>query len=365
MFGIGNNSFLGIDIGTYSIKVIEIRVKNNKPVLTNYAWMSLDDVKGKEDTNFNDVNWLVYLRRIIKEAKISSKNAYVSIPSVSSLITMVEFPNIAREDLDQAIRYEAHKYIPTSLDDVALSWDIVSIKNPNSLTEKLSGGTVEKKGNATETKIQVVLVAAPKSKVEKYEKLIKNLGLNLKSIEIDSFSLVRSLIGNDQGNFIVVDVGSRVCNIVLVEKGIIKVNRSINAGGRDVTKTIARSLQVDESKAKEMKTTGKDFLSGQNAIFFPVFNSIIEEIKRVLNDYYMSEGGTSIDSVILSGGTANFTGLANYFQNALRIKTMVGNPFSRIAYDDKIKKRAGQIRVQFSVSAGLALKGAEEYMKNV
>jgi type IV pilus assembly protein PilM len=365
MFGIGNNGFLGVDIGTYSIKVIEIKVKNNKPVLTNYAWMTLDDVKGKEDTSFSDTNWPVYLKRIIKEAKISAKNAYVSIPSASSLITMVEFPNIAREDLDQAIRYEAHKYIPTSLDDVVLSWDVVSIKNPNSLTEKFSGGPVERTGNATETKIQVVLVAAPKSKVEKYEKLIRSLGLDLKSIEIDSFSLVRSLIGNDPGNFIIVDIGSRICNIILVEKGIIKVNRSINAGGREVTRTIARSLQVDESKAKEMKNAGKDFLSGQSKVFFPVFNSIIEEIRRVLSDFYMSEGGTDIDSVILSGGTANFTGLANHMQNALRIKTIVGNPFGRITSDDKIKKRANQIRVQFSVSAGLALKGAEEYIKNV
>jgi type IV pilus assembly protein PilM len=355
---------LGIDIGTYSIKVVEIKVKSNKPVLTNYAWMSLDDAKGKEDSSFNDGSWPAYLNRILREAKISCKNAYVSIPASSAIITMVEFPNIAREDLDQAIRYEAHKYIPTSLDEVALSWDVVSIKNPGSLAEKFNTQALQNKtGKNSESKIQVVLVAAPKNKVAKYEKLIKDLGLELKAIEIDSFSMVRSLIGNDPGNFIIVDIGSRICNIILVEEGIIKVSRSINVGGRDITKTIAASLRLDEARAKEMKTSGKDFLSGRNALLFPALGSITEEIKRILSDYYMSESGTGIESIILSGGTASLTGLSSYIQGLLRIKTIIGNPFSRIAFDEKASKRIRKVKTQFSVAAGLALKGAEDYLR--
>ncbi|OGI16564.1 MAG: hypothetical protein A2Z52_01910 [Candidatus Moranbacteria bacterium RBG_19FT_COMBO_42_6] len=75
MFGIRKNSFLGIDIGTYSIKVVEIKVRNSKPTLTNYAWISLDDVKNKEHSAFDDASWPTYLKRILKEAKIKSRNA--------------------------------------------------------------------------------------------------------------------------------------------------------------------------------------------------------------------------------------------------------------------------------------------------
>ncbi|HEX7586087.1 MAG TPA: type IV pilus assembly protein PilM [Patescibacteria group bacterium] len=363
MFGIGKNSFLGIDIGTYSIKAVEIKVKNNKPTLTNYAWISLDDVKNKEHSTFDDTSWPTYLRRILKEAKIGSKNAYVSIPAAGALITLVEFPDVAREDLDQAIRFEAHKYIPASLSDVVLSWDVVSIKSKNQLVEKFSDKSKEEPISGKENKIQVILVAAPKKKVEKYSELISGINLKLKVLEIDSFSLVRSLVGNDQGNFVIVDIGSRICNIILVEKGLIKVNRNIDAGGRGVTRAIAKSFQIDEDKAAAMKTSGKEFLAGQTAVTMPVLDTIIEEIKRVLNDYYRSESGTQIESVILSGGTAGLNGITKYFQENLRIKTMVGNPFSRITYDEKLEVQIDKFKTQFSVCVGLALKGVEEYMR--
>ena|SRR3990172_6124990 len=363
MFSFRKNSFLGVDIGTYSIKVIEIKVKNSKPTLTNYGWISLDDLKNKEKSTFDDTSWPIFMKRILNEAKIKSKNAYVSIPAAGALITLVEFPNISREDLDQAIKFEAHKYIPISLDDVVLSWDIVSIKSKNNLIKRLSEETKTESKDAIQNNIKVVLVAAPKNKVEKYEKLVSGLGLKLKSIEIDSFSLVRALVGNDQGNFIVVDIGSRICNIILVEKGLIKVNRNIDAGGKDVTRAIAKSMEIDEDKANAMKVSGKKFLTGQNPVVLPALGTIIEEIRRVLSDYYKNESGSQINSVILSGGTANLKGISNYFQNYLKIKKVIGDPFSRITCDEKLMPKISQIKTQFSVCAGLALKGVEEYLR--
>jgi len=363
MFGFGKNNFLGIDIGTYSIKAVEIKVKNGKPTLTDYAWISLDDVKNKEHSTFDDTSWPIYLKRMLKEAKIKSKNVYISIPAAGALITLVEFPDVTRDDLEQAIKFEAHKYIPTSLDEVVLSWDVVSIKTKNQLIEKFSDKTKVEPVSAGENKTQVILVAAPKKKVEKYDELINGIGLKLKALEIDSFSMVRSLIGNDQGNFIVADIGSRICNIILVEAGLIKVNRNIDAGGREVTRAIARSFQVNEDKAAAMKTSEREFLSGQTAIAVPVLDNIIVEIKRVLNDYYRSESGIQLESVILSGGTAGMTGITQYFQERLKIKTVVGNPFSRVAYDEKLESRIKKVKTQFSVCVGLALKGVEDYVR--
>jgi type IV pilus assembly protein PilM len=362
MFGFGKNSFLGIDIGTYSIKVLEVAIKGGRPTVTNYAWISLDDMRSGSQYSFGE-SWPVYLRRILKEAKIESKNAYISIPAAGALITLVEFPNIAREDLDQAIKFEAHKYIPTSLDDVVLSWDVVSIDNKDKLIKKVAQSSEEKTAEEPSSKIQVILVAAPKDKVEKYEQIIVGAGLKLKSVEIDSFSLVRSLVGNDQGNFIVVDIGSKICNIILVEKGVVKVNRNIDAGGRDVTQSIAKNLSVDEERALEMKISGKKLLSGENAIMFPALDMIVQEIRRVLVDYYKNESGSQVDSIIISGGTANLEGIADFFSQALKIKAVVGNPFSRINFDKKLEAKIGKIKTQFSVSAGLALKGAEEFFR--
>lgn len=361
MFGFGKNRFLGIDIGTSTVKIVEIKMRNSKPTLSNYAWMRISSLGDIKTTAF-DSTLPLYLKKIIKEAKFKSKHAFVAIPAFGGLITLIEFPEMTKEDLDQAIRFEAHKYIPTSLDDVVLSWDIVGKKITNQLLVK-NEAAAGKDSAAPEGKVQVLLVAAPKNKVIKYEQLIKDSSLELESIEIESFSLLRSLVGNDQGNFVVVDIGARVCNIILIEKGVIKVNRNIDAGGRDMTKAIAHSLNVDEVRAERMKITGKDFFSQQSNISFPTLDLIINEIKRVLSAYYKNESEAKVDGVILSGGTAGLAGVDEYFTKALNIRTIVGNPLRRVEYAKELEPKLNEIKSELSVCIGLALKGAEEYLR--
>lgn len=363
MFGFEKNKFLGIDIGTSTIKIVEIKMSSSKPTLSNYAWMKVGKLGDIKFSSF-DSTLPLYLKKVIKEGNFRSREAYVSIPAFGGLITIIEFPEMTREDLDQAIRFEAHKYIPTSLEDVVLSWDIVNKQTSSHLLKKETPAPNAKGSASSSTdKIQVLLVAAPKNKVTKYEQLIKGSGLELKSIEVESFALLRSLVGNDQGNFIVVDIGARVCNIILIEKGVIKVNRNIDAGGKDITKVIARSMNIDEERAERIKITGKDFLSRESNINFPPLDLIAGEVKRVLGAFYKNDGGSKIDGVILSGGTAGLVGIDKYFSEALGTRTIVGNPLRRIEYDAVLEPKLNEIKSQLSVSIGLALKGAEEYLR--
>lgn len=364
MFGFGKNRFLGVDIGASSIKVVEIKVSNNKPSLSNYAWMNITHGEETQEDYFNN-NLAWYLKRLLREGNFKSTKANTAIPAFGGLVTLIELPEMDKEDIEQAIRFEAHRYIPTSLDEVTISWDIVNKKNADKPLIATKENAEEKiNGSApSSSKLNVLLVAAPKSKVENYEKLIKGAGLELNSIEIESFSILRSLVGNDPGNFIIIDIGARVCNIILVEKGIIRINRNIDAGGRDITKTIARSMNVDEVRAEKFKASGKELLKNEAGIKFPTLEIIVSEIKRVLSAYYKNEGCQKVDGIILSGGTAGLAGIDRYFSEALKIKTIIGNPFGRIEYDKKLEDKLMEMKSRFSVSVGLALRGAEEYAK--
>lgn len=372
MFGFGEKKFIGIDVGTSNIKIVELKISKNKPVLSNYARVQLAGAAGDSDLKASYFETVLpeYIRRMVKTADITGRDAYFSIPSFGGLITLIEFPDMSKEDLDQAIKFEAHKYIPVSLDDVVLSWDIVGKKGPKKTLVRQGEGAAPvpvSASGAPETadggKVQVLLVAAPKNKVIKYEKLAGNAELRLKSIEIESFSLVRSLVGNDQGNFVVVDIGSRVCNIILVEKGVIKANRNIDAGGKDISKVIAKSMNIDDGRADKLKISGRNFLAGEAGVSFPVIDLIAGEISRVISAYYKTESKTAVDSVILSGGTAGFPGLDGYFSKALGIKTIIGNPLGRIGYDKRLEPKAQELGNQFSVAIGLALGGIEEHLK--
>lgn len=363
MFGFGKNKFLGVDIGTSAIKVVEIKIENNKPILSNYAWMKLNGAGSEMQRDFSETALIQYLKKILSTAKFRSAEAYVSMPSSGGLVTLIELPEMSKADLDQAIKFEAHKYIPTALDDIALSWDVISKKNAPVIQKRSEGGEPARVNAPSEAKLQVLLVAAPKNKVAKYEKMIHGAGLSLHSIEIESFALLRALVGNDAGNFVLVDMGSRVCNIVLVEKGVIKVNRNIDAGGRDITKLISRGFNVDTERAENLKIEGGSLFGKESGIKLTTLDLIIDEVKRVLQAYYKNEGEKKVDGVILSGGTAGLEGIEKYFSESLGIKAVVGNPLGRIGYDPKLKAKLAAIGPQMTVSIGLALKGVEEFLK--
>lgn len=370
MFGFGEKKFVGIDIGTSSVKIVELKIIENKPVLTNYALVSSSGpITGGKDANVAYFETFLpeQLKKMVKEAKLDGRDAYVSIPAFGGLITLIEFPSMEKEDLDQAIRFEAHKYIPVPLEDIVLSWDVVSKRSSDNLPitkRDASDGSGQSATADKNERTQVLLVAAQKSQVAKYEKLAKNSGFNLKSVEIESFALVRSLVGNDQGNFIIVDIGSRVCNIMLIEKGVIKVNRNIDAGGKDITKIIARSMNVDEDRADKMKLSGKNFFDIESNVNFPIIDLIVKEISRVVRAHYGNDAEAPVDGIILSGGTAGFSGIEDYFAKKLKIRTAIGNPFGRVEYDKRLEPRIGSISNQFAVSIGLALGGINDYLKD-
>lgn len=366
MLGFGKKLFLGIDIGVSSIKIVEIKISDNKPVLSNYAWVNTGDDKTETQEDYFKDALVKNLKKLLADGGFKGRDVYAAIPSVGGLVTLIEFPEMNRDDLDQAIRFEAHKYIPTSLEDVVISWDVLSRKilhtslvRKNDVVKTIADEAMKPK----EAKLQVLLVAAPKNKVANYERLIKDVGLNLNSIEIESFSIVRSLVGNDPGNFVVVDIGARICNIILVEKGTIKVNRNIDAGGRDITKSIARSMNINEERAEKLKFSERDIAGKDMVMHLPALEIILAEIKRVLNAYYKNEGEQKVDGVILSGGSSGLPGIDAYFSEALKIKTIIGDPFSRIEYDKKLEPKLKDVKARFTVSIGLALRGLEEHLK--
>lgn len=348
-FSLGRKKVLGIDIGASSIKIVELELRAGKPYLSNYAWMKIPDISEKNSSigsNFFETAIPQYIKKIAKVSEIKANKVYASIPSFGGLITLIDFPKMAPEDMEQAIKFEAHKYIPTSLDEVVISWEIIK-------KEKSSEDDSSKN-------VQVLLVAASKNKVLSYEKIIKDSGLKLLGIEMENLAMVDSLVGNDMGNFIILDIGYRVCNIIYTEKGIIKANRNIDAGGSDITRAIAKSLNITPERAEMMKVSGKDFFSIESSLNFPSIDLIVDEISRIVSVLPKKENGAGVDGLILSGGTANFTGLESFIAKKIGLKTIIGNPFSRVGYEKKLEPAIDKMRSQFSVAMGLALKGIDE-----
>lgn len=361
------NHFIGIDFGTSSIKVVEISYTNQKVHLENYGVVDLNWLNGGEKVAMKSASYEQKLNDSLKglltKMNMKTGTAYVSIPGFSGLITIIELPEMENEELAKAIKFEAHKYIPSSLDEIAMSWEIIehAEKDKSPLSAPATSGKVAAPSNK---KIKVLLVAAPKRDIERYDRLVNGTQLEVGAIELETFSIARALVGDETGSYFIIDIGSRATNIILVENGIVKVNRNIDAGGNEITNAICDSMSISRQRADIFKKGDRDFLNTtESAIIIPVLELISNESLRIINAYREKNRDFKLSATVLSGGTAKMKGLAQYFSRNLNVEVTVADPWKKISVDPMAKKLVDDLGSSFAVALGLALRGVEDYKR--
>ena len=178
-------SCLGIDIGTSLIKIVSLAKSGNRIKLENYGETSALTLYEKPFRTF-DKNTLYLstpeiakaLKSILEEGNIRVKDAFFSIPDFSSFFTNFELPPMAKDEISQAIQFEAPQHIPLPLSEVATDWQLIGNEAKN------------KKG----AKLRVLLVAVPHEVINQYQEIARLCGLNLYGFEAEAFSLRRTFI---------------------------------------------------------------------------------------------------------------------------------------------------------------------------
>lgn len=353
------NYSVGVDLGTSSIKVVELTLRNGRPFLVNYGSVSLDfgDISSGLAGGLSfESRRRSYFIALLKKMNIKNpESIYISMPGFSGLVSLVEFPEMNEKDLAQAIQFEAHKYVPMEMDEVALSWDIVKREHQTEAQK-----SQEKKSG----KIEVLLVAALKKDIEQIGGLFKATSFKLKAIELETFSIARALVGDDLGTYLIIDIGFKVCNFVLVHKGIVRANRNIDVGGNEITNTISESMNITFDRAEQLKKSGRDlFHRNELSILFPSLDLAVSEAQRVIAAFGERNKQVSVGKVFLSGGSSGLKGVDKFFTDKLGIPCEVGNPWSRIDYDASLSPHLARMGGAYSVAIGLALRGIEEYQR--
>lgn len=350
-FGFGTPHFLGIDFGTASIKAVEFSVKNNQPVLINYGQIYLDqsDTKNPDDQDVSYEKKVIDHLKMLKESmKPKGSSAYMAMPAFTGLVFFVDFPAMEESELKEAVRFEARKYIPSPLEEIALSWKVVD--------------TFDTPDNGQ--RMEVLLVSALNKEIARYERYAEETGLKIETLELETFSLARAIIGNEPGVFLIIDMGSRATNLVLVDDGIVKISRNLDTGGKDVTHVIEESLGITNERAELLKKSGKNFFTAQGTSpSFLSLQSIANEALRMLASYQTKHPDAKCEKVFLSGGTAHFSGITEYYASLLNLPVAVGDPWRNVQYDPVLKQKIQEFGTSFSVAIGLALAGTDTLLK--
>ena len=344
---------LGIDIGTFSIKIVELSSSGKKKKLLNYIQFQNSSTAspfrtfGKDSSLLLSTEVAEVLDALLKKAKVKTRNAYLAIPDFSTFFTTFSLPLMTEIEIPQAIEFEAHHRIPLPLSEVTFDWRMIESK------EEFKGVK----------KLKIMLVAIPNSVIFEYQKLANLIGFNLKGIEPEIFGLTRAISwGRREEVVCLVDIGYTSTTISIIEKGILKQSYSFDISSLDLTKTLVDFLNLGFEKAEKIKE--EIGLNPKEPKVFQALSSrldfLLKEIQNINNTFLKTEKNKEIKSIVLAGGSAHLMGLKDYFKNFLEKEIEIFNPFLNISYPEVLKERLEELGPSLSIAVGTALRGVEE-----
>jgi type IV pilus assembly protein PilM len=344
-------SVLGVDIGSSSLKVVQLRKERGQAVLETYGELALGPYGGADvgqATNLSPEQITETLKDLLREAKVTTTNCGVSIPFARSLLSLVTLPyRKDKQEQKTIIELEARKYIPVPMSEVQLDWFIVPAIGPSEKVDK-------------QETVEVLIVAVHNEELSLLQNVMAGAGLSASFYEIEIFSTIRAVVDEPVKPVMVLDIGAASTKIYVVEHGVVALSHSISTGSQDITRAISVSTGVSISRAEAVKKEeGLASTTKQDNPEELVFSHIFSEARRVLMQYETSHK-KSIASIVLTGGGGVTKSLGVYAKNIFSIDVHVADPFIKTEAPVFMRPILEEIGPEFAVAVGLALRKLAE-----
>jgi type IV pilus assembly protein PilM len=359
----GSGSVLGIDIGSSSIKIVQLRKKGGKAILETYGELALGPYAGVEigqATSLPIGKIIEALSDLLKEKEvnISTNQCGVAIPFSSSLMAVMELPLLSFKQLTSMVPLEARKYIPVPISEVTLDWSVIPKEEVNTEEDEDD----DKNAVAKIPKTDILLVAIHNETVAKYQEIVKKTGLEAGFLEIEIFSTMRSVFEEDHEPVMIADLGAATTKLYVIERGIVRFSHTINRGAQDVTSVISKSLGISIHDAELLKRNVGAIPQGDTDLREAVALSlgyIFAETNQVILNYQRKHNRT-LSKILLVGGGSSLKGIKELAQDSFQIEVLPGNPFVKTeapAFLEEVLRTTGP---EFAVSVGIALRRLQE-----
>ena len=345
LFRSQSNAVVGIDVGTYSIKLVELTGSYAAPRVVAWGIAPMPTDAFSENTITDTGIVTEALNGLLIKSGAKSESIAVSISSSHAITKILGMPkDIGENELEEQISIEALHFIPYPIDEVNIDFEVLGQSAVN------------------EQENDVLLVACRRSIVDSYIDLIEDLNLQLKYVDIDTYALERvyrsqhSLGATSDEPVAIFDIGSSSSHLMVLDNERVLYSRHQNFGASQLIKLIRKEYGVTADEAQEILLSSQppgDFL---NVVQEPFVDMLNQEINRALQFFYSSSSYSNIDSVVLAGACSSMSGLAGDLEVKLRTKVTLMNPLTNASVQTNREAVAAQAS-SLSVAYGLALRG--------
>jgi len=343
-----NKKPFGLDIGATTIKIVWLSGDKGNFMYKSSLIVPAPEKGMLSESPLDEETMAQAISKAVAGAEITTKDANIALAENQVYTKVVEMPVLSDKELRSAIYWEAEQYIPVPLANVTLAWNI--LKKP----EKATGLD----------KMQVLMVGAPIALVNKYQRIISMAGLNIKVMETEILSTVRSLVPNETfPPTFIISIGAISTSFAIVRNGTMVFTYSMSIGGTAINRAISTDLNLTPAQAEEYKKvygfSQKTFGGKIGKATEPILNSILGEVKKSLAFYTQKyKEDTPIRQILLSGGTAKLPGIEMFFANNSGIETAIANPWKILA-SQSVPKEILDNGPDYTIAVGLAMRDYE------
>lgn len=312
-----SSKIVGIDIGSASVRAVEVRSPDRKPTIARVAEVPLPEGSVRRGEVLEVATVATAIRRLWANGRFGTREVVLGIGGPRVLSRDVSVPRAPLAQIREALPFQVQDLLPVPVAEALLDF------------YPISEGTSE-----TGPVVHGLLVAAVKEAVTANVAAVMRAGLRPVAVDLIPFALVRGLLATaSRGLVAIVSIGANTTNVVLVHDGVPQFVRIIPSGGDDITRALVARLQLAPGQAEALKrelglgapTTRPEYRPAAEVIF-EVAGEQLTAIRNTLSYYVNSKPGVAIDRIVLSGGGAQLSGLPRALSELSSIPVVVADP---------------------------------------
>ena len=346
-----SKSVVGLDIGSSSVKAVELRSNGKGHVVSAVAIEPIPPDSIVDGAIIDGGAVADAIRRVFARKTFKTKDVAASLSGTAVIVKKITLPVMTEAELNDSIAWEAEQYIPFDIQDVNLDYQI------------LDPGT----GPDAKGSMEVLLVAAKKEKIADYTGVIAQAGCTPVVVDVDAFALQNACEANyglKPGAVVVlVNAGASAVNINILSGDQSLFTRDISLGGNAYTEAVQRELNLSFDTAERVKkgqhVEGVSF-DDVKPVLHAMTENVLLEIQKTFDFFKATAASDHIDRIYLSGGAAWVDGFMQALEERFHAPVEMFDPFKRIACDSQKLgiNDAQQLASTGAVAVGLALRKA-------
>lgn len=339
---------LGLDISTAAVKLLELSKVGTRYRVESYAVAPLpqDAFVDKNITNIDIVAEAI--KSAVKQSGTKVRQACVAVSGSAVMSKVISIPaSLDEAELEDQILDEASQYVPYSLDEVNLDFEIQKVNETNPQM------------------LDVLLVASRKENVNDRVEALAKAGLKTRIVDVEAFAIENAFVlltdqleGATEGKtYAVADVGASMATLNIVHDGHTVYTREQGFGGKQLTEEIQRRYGFSYEEAGLAKKRGGLPDSYIVDVLEPFKKAMVQQISRSMQFFISSSANRSVDGIVLAGGCASIPGIDSMVEQTLGITAYIANPFISMALSNKVKPQTLSADAPaLMLACGLALR---------